>query len=248
MSTAGQSYEAWKTSLQQAEAEGGAEWSEESEPVTTTGLVPLDLKGMVTGVLLGAGLLLASCIILLINFSHFTRGERTVGIVVGYKDFYQRGNFYAPVVNYSAPGGVYKVVGRLSVSTSVYPIDREVPVIYLRDDPHNAVIVDFVQMFLIPSVVGGLGLFILAGTAAIMFFIARSELPSGVAILRMRAKQAPPANTDGEKEKSNPWQASTSNEVGPAEPAADSPDLVGVTATMPERETTAALAQVPSSR
>jgi hypothetical protein len=43
------------------------------------------------------------------------------------------------------------------------------------------VIVDFIQMFMIPTIVGGLGLFCLTVTTVIMFFVARSELTPNTA-------------------------------------------------------------------
>ena len=203
MSTAGNSYEAWKESLKQAEAAGGAEWSEDGEPGTSTyGLGSTELKGLSAGVLLGVGLIFASCIILLPNFRHFTRGERTVGMVVGTRNLYNRrsAKMYAPVVSYSAPGGAYRVVGSLSVASSVYPVGKEVPVLYLRDNPRNAVIADFVQMFLIPTVVGGLGLACLSVTVGIMFWIIRGELPAiAAAAVGTAPKPAPPAWEDGAK-------------------------------------------------
>ena len=176
---AANSYEAFKVSLHQAEAAGDAAWQDESEEETSSGgllaLSGAELKGLGTGILRGVGFLIAGACILLLNVKYFTQGERTVGIVVGHKDFYNRrsANVFAPVVNYSAPGGVYKTIGNLSVSRSIYPIDTEVPVLYLRDDPSNAVIADFVQMFLIPTVVGSFGLICLTGTIAIMLWTIR---------------------------------------------------------------------------
>ena len=193
MSTAGSSYEAWKESLKQAEATGEEEWVEESHPLFSGGLGVMEQKGLWGGMLIGAGLLLASVVLLLVHVRHLTHGERTIGLVTGRKDFYNRksAQVFAPVVNYSAPGGAYKVVGNLSVASSFYPIDKEVPVLYLRDDPSNAVIADFVQMFMIPSIVAALGLICLAGTAGIMLWIARCELPSDSGGVRQWAAIAP---------------------------------------------------------
>lgn len=178
MSTAGSSYEAWKESLQQAEAAGETDWYDDSAPVTSGLGVMTEHKEVWAGLVIGVGLLIGSSVLLLFNIRHLAQGERTVGIVTGHRDFYNRrtGKVRAPVVNYSTPGGVYKVVGSLSVARSMYPIDKEVPVLYLRDDPSNAIIADFVQLFLIPTVVGSLGLICITATAAFSLWIVRSEL------------------------------------------------------------------------
>jgi len=175
-SSAANSYEVFKQSLKQAEAAGDAAWApESSEPTTGSVLGNVELKGLGSAVLLGLGFLIAAGVLLLLNFSHLTRGERTVGVVVGHKDYYNRRSctVHAPVVNYSAPGGVYKVIGCLSVSRSIYPVGKEVPVLYLRDDPSNAVVADFVQMFLIPTVVGSLGLLCLTVSIGVMIWAVR---------------------------------------------------------------------------
>ena len=186
MSTAGNSYEAWKESL--TEAEGDEVWSGEGgESVWTafsTGLNSIvDMKGVWTGMALSVGLLIAGVAILLPNAKHLVQGRRTVGVVVGHKDYYnwRSNSLVAPVVRYSAPGGVCDFVGCLSVARSIYPINKEVQVLYLPGDPRNAVIVDFIQMFMIPTIVGGLGLFCLTVTTVIMFFVARSELTPNTA-------------------------------------------------------------------
>jgi hypothetical protein len=183
MSNAGKSYEAWKESFIQADAAGDDDWSEQwsgAGPQLSHGLGPMELKGVATGLLLGVGLLIVGAFALLLNIKHLTHGERTVGIVVEHKDYHNRpsNTLRAPVVRYSAPGGVYDVVGSLSVPRRIYPVDKEVSVLYLPSNPSDAVIFDFMQLFLIPSVVGGIGLVCLAGTTGFMFMNARSELLS----------------------------------------------------------------------
>ena len=141
-------------------------------------LANMDIKGLGTGMLLGLGLLIAAAVVLLLNFTYLTQGERTVGVVAGYKDFYNRksNTVFAPVVQYSAPGGVYKVVGSLSVPRSLYPVNKEVPVLFLRSDPTSAVIADFVQMFMIPTIIGSLGLICLTVTIGLMVWTLRSRV------------------------------------------------------------------------
>jgi hypothetical protein len=154
----------------------------------------LGSKELGAALLIGVALLLASAGILLLKAKHLTQGERTVGIVVDHKDYHRRASstMRAPVVRFSAPGGIYDVEGSLSVPRSIYPVDKEVWVLYLPNNPRNAVIFDFVQVFLIPTIVGGLGLVCLTGTAGLMFWTVRRELP-GEFTAQEPAPEIPPA-------------------------------------------------------
>jgi len=78
---------------------------------------------------------------------------------------------------------VYDVLGSLPAARNIYPAGKEVSVLYLRNDPHNAVIADFVQLFLIPTVVGGLGLVCLMGTAGFMFWTVRNEVRASTSVV-----------------------------------------------------------------
>jgi Protein of unknown function (DUF3592) len=198
MSTAGNSYEAWKESLMEAEPEGEEAWSAETASVASSCLSSIvDMKTAYTGMLLGVGLLIVGVGVLLPNFKHLTVGKRTVGSVVGYKDYMNRGSnsLVAPVIRYSAPGGVRDFVGGLSVASSFYPLGKEVRVLYLPKDPKNAVIFDFTQMFMIPTIVGGLGLICLTGTSVLMFLLTCSELPPDKAPAFSSAQTKPPPAT-----------------------------------------------------
>src|SRR5262245_28745809 len=185
MSTAGNNYEAWKESMMDADANGVEVWSDDGEPVTPKTLLSsiIQTKEAFTGLLLGAGLMLIGVIILAPNFKHLAQGKRTVGIVVDYKDYINRRSnaLVAPIVRYSAPGGVYDFVGCLSLSRTFYPQGKEVTVLYLPNNSGNAVICDFASMFMIPTVVSGLGLAILIGTAGCMYMVIRIELPPDTA-------------------------------------------------------------------
>ena len=185
MSTAGKSYEDWKESLKQAEAEGDEEWSEElsraSGPVLRRPGA-MESNGM-GALLVSVGLLIASAVVLLPKFKHLTVGKRTVGIVVGHRNYDSSGSVRAPVVRYSSPGGAYDVLGSLPAARSIYPTGKEVSVLYLPNDPHNAVIADLVQLFLIPTVVGGLGLVCLMGTAGFMFWTVRNEVRASTSVV-----------------------------------------------------------------
>jgi len=198
MATAGKSYEAWKESQMQADAAGDVDWSEESTPVTWVGVSSIiEMKGVLTGLVLGVGFLIAAFVILAPNFKHLTQGKRTVGMVVDHKDYINRrsNTMFAPVVRYSAPGGVSDFVGGLSVFGSLYPVGKEVSVLYLPHNPGNAVIFDFAQMFMVPTFVAGLGLLCLTGTATYMYMVVRIELPPEAAAAGSTAQTIPPLAT-----------------------------------------------------
>jgi hypothetical protein len=211
MSTAGNSYEAWKESLKQAEAEGDEQWSEEwseaNGPILKR-LGAFDSNGM-GALLFSVGLLVACAIVLLPKSRHLTLGERTVGVVVGHRSYGYGSStsISAPVVRYSAPGGVIDVLGFLPAAPSTYPLGKEVSVLYLPNAPGNAVIADFVQLFMIPTVVGGLGLVCLTGTAAFMFWTVRGEVRANTSDVTRRqfavADRSPAANDAANSDPAN---------------------------------------------
>ena len=199
------SYEAWKQVVMDADAEGVELWTEElseaSGPLYRrqgaldgNGLAPL---------LISVGLLLASAIVLLPKFRHITQGEWAVGIVVGHQKFGYgvSGSLRAPIIRYSAPGGVCDVLGSLPGSLSIYPMGKEVSVLYLRNDPRNAVIADFVQLFMIPTVVGFLGLICFSGTSVYLIWHVRPELATKASAATRRQLAA--ALATGDKQDSN---------------------------------------------
>ena len=218
MSTAGKSYEAWKESLTQAEANGDEPWSEEwdeaSGPILRRAGA-MEGNGL-TVVLASLGLLLAGAIFLLPKMKHLTLGERTVGVVVGHQSYGygKSGNIRVPVVRYSGPGGVSDIAGFLPAASSTYPLGKEVSVLYIPNDPRNAVIADFVQLFLIPTVVGGLGLACLSGATAFMYWTVRGELrvKPGVVTHRLFAVADRSEAVNGPAEK-NDVQTDGSDEI-----------------------------------
>ena len=83
MSTPCKSYEAWKESLQQAEADGQEVWSEELSEASGPEIArqgAVDFAGLGSIMLVGGGLLLVSAVLLLLNLGHLTRGQRTIGM------------------------------------------------------------------------------------------------------------------------------------------------------------------------
>jgi hypothetical protein len=230
MSTAGNSYEAWKEALQQAEVAGDEEWSAECGGQYWFAGLAQESKGPVAGLCLGVVLLIISAAVLLLNFRHLTQGERTVGIIVGHKDYFngRSSTLRAPVVRYSATGGVFEVVGSLAVARSIYPIGKETSVLYLRNDPRNAVIADFVQLFLIPTVVGSLGLICLVGTAGVMFWTVRGELRGQRVSTKLPAKMTPRSIPTGSANATPSPEDSATSATSPSQTAETETQLSSV--------------------
>jgi hypothetical protein len=211
MSTAGKSYEAWKESVMNQAEDVGGSWEDWNEGSSAAGGPVLRRQGALDGhglgaLLAGAGLLVVSVVFLLPKFRHLTLGERTVGTVVGYKNYgygLNSSSFRAPIVRYSAKGdGVYDTLGFLPAARSIYPTGKEVWVLYLRNQPRNAVIADFPQLFMIPTVVGGVGLILLTGTSVYMYWTIRREMPTNMLVTcrQFAVANPPPAANDAAKD------------------------------------------------
>jgi hypothetical protein len=143
---------------------------------TTPGDMSLELKGLGTLLLIGVGLLVGSGVFLSFHAKHLTHGERAIGRVVGHKAHYnRRARKYLPVVVYVARGQGFRVTGKTAAAMSMYPMDKEVSVLYLPDDPGDAVIADFMQLYLAPTIVGGIGLVVILGAVGLgSFAVARA--------------------------------------------------------------------------
>jgi hypothetical protein len=198
-------YEAWKQVVMDADAEGVEIWTEElseaSGPLYRR-QGALDGNGL-TPLLISVGLLLASAIVLLPKFKHITRGEWSVGIVVGHQKFGYgtSGSIRAPIIRYSAPGGVFDKVADLPAAEATYPLGKEVWVLFVRGEPGNAVVADFVQLFMIPTVVGFLGLICFSGTTVYLIWHVRPELATKASAATRRQLAA--ALATGDKQDSN---------------------------------------------
>jgi len=183
----------------EADAEGVELWEEELSEASGPLIRrqgALEGNGLVA-LLASVALLVACAIILFPKFKHLTQGEFTVGLVVGHQSYgYGSGSLRAPIIRYTAPGGVFSKLADIPAATSTYPIDKEVWILYLRDDPDNAVVADFVQLFMIPALVGGLGLFCLSCTATFMIWQVRPELFSSCSAAARRRTAAALATGD----------------------------------------------------
>jgi hypothetical protein len=119
----------------------------------------LELKGLGTILLVGLGLLLGSGILLAMNLEYVLNGEPTEGVIVDHRRRPRGG--LAPVVAYFVDGEQYRFTAKTSLSPEVYPVGQQVLVLYLPDDPGEATIGDFVQLYLFPTILGSGGAFVL---------------------------------------------------------------------------------------
>src|SRR5688572_1437313 len=104
---------------------------------------------------LGLALLGLGGLFLLPSVTHIAAGQTTEGIVVKIaKRPSRRGTMYTPVVAYIVDREEYIVSTSISSSWNGYRLGQAVPVLYLADDPEQAVIGDFQQLYLMPCVFG----------------------------------------------------------------------------------------------
>jgi hypothetical protein len=113
------------------------------------------------GALAVLGLALAGLggLFLLPSVAHIVSGLLTEGIVVKIaKRPSPKGTMYAPVVAYIVDSEEYIVSSSASTSWNGYYVGEAVPVLYFADDPEQAVIGDFQQLYLWPCIFGVPGL------------------------------------------------------------------------------------------
>jgi hypothetical protein len=174
MSSRENSLGAWADKIPQVESwKGPQPWetaAEETAPLTPAEL-GLELKGLGTLLLVGAGLLLASGIFLAMNLEYVVNGEATTGIVVDHR-LRPRGA-RAPVVAYFAEGQTYRFVSSSSSRSSAYPVGDEVLVLYLPDEPSEATIGDFTSLYLLPTVLGGAGMVFFVGGIVLGVYVVK---------------------------------------------------------------------------
>jgi|GEM_PF-6976990 len=215
-----------------AEEEGVELWKEELSEAS--GPVIRRLGAMegtdLVALLASVALLLASAAVFIPKFSHLTRGERTVGIVVGHQSYgYGSGSIRAPIIRYSAPGGVFDKLADIPAADGMYPVGKEVCVLFLPSEPGNAVVVDFLQLFMIPTVVGFLGLACFSCTATLMIWRVRPELFTNAPAAPRRQFAAAPTTGDRKDSKDasgqkDPKDASGQNDSQDANSQSESQD------------------------
>ena len=121
--------------------------------------VSLLLKCLGGVALVGLGFLIAGSLFLALNLNYILHGEATTGVVVDYRVGYARrhGKTYAPIVAYAVGGEQYEITGSVGSKAKMYQLRQEVPILYLPDDHSSAVIGDFAQLYLFPTIFGGFG-------------------------------------------------------------------------------------------
>jgi hypothetical protein len=108
---------------------------------------------------LGLALLGLGGLFLLPSVAYIVSGQPTEGIVVKIaKRPSPKGTMYTPVVAYIVDSEEYIVSSSTSSSWNAYRVGEVVPVLYFADDPEQAVIGDFQQLYLLPCVFGVPGL------------------------------------------------------------------------------------------
>jgi hypothetical protein len=108
---------------------------------------------------LGLALVGLGGLFLLPSVPYISAGQPTEGIVVKIaKRPGPKGTMYTPVVGYLVDSEEYIVSSSTSSSWNAYHVGEVVPVLYFADDPEQAVIGDFQQLYLWPCIFGVPGL------------------------------------------------------------------------------------------
>jgi hypothetical protein len=172
MSSRESSLGAWAGKIPQVEGKAGQPaWQVAADEPLSPAELGLELKGLGTILLVGLGLLAGSGILLAMSLNYVVNGEATAGVIVDHR-MRPRGG-YAPVVAYLADGEEYRLVASTSLSPEVYPVGREVVVLYLPRDPSEATIADFIQLYLFPTFLGSCGLFVLVTGAGLGVYVVK---------------------------------------------------------------------------
>ena len=109
--------------------------------------------------LIGLALLGLGSLFLLPSVAYIASGQPTEGIIVKVASRPgPKGTMYTPVVAYIVDSEEYIVSSSTSSSWNSYHVGEAVPVLYFADDPEQAVIGDFQQLYLLPCVFGVPGL------------------------------------------------------------------------------------------
>jgi hypothetical protein len=124
--------------------------------------------------LFGLALLGLGGLFLLPSVAYIAAGQTTEGIVVKIaKRPSSRGTMYAPVVGYIVHSEEYLVSSSASSSWNTYRVGDAVPVLYFANDPEQAAIGDFQQLYLFPCIFGVPGLALTIGGLGFGFYVVR---------------------------------------------------------------------------
>jgi len=125
---------------------------------------------------LGLALLGLGGLFLLPRVPYIASGQTTEGIVVKVASRRgPKGTMYSPVVVYAVDSEDYLVSSRGWTSWNTYRVGDAVPVLYFPDDPEQAAIGDFQQLYLLPCVFGVPGLVLtIVGLGCGIFVVRRA--------------------------------------------------------------------------
>jgi hypothetical protein len=128
-------------------------WKDEPlviEPPLTPDEVAHEFKQIGTLFLMGlAPILVAGWMI--ISDWHILSGEQTSGTIVDLR----AGRF--PVARFYVAGQKYSITGHVWSRSPIYHLGDPVNIRYFQDDPSQAVIDSFLQLYLFPSILAGVG-------------------------------------------------------------------------------------------
>jgi hypothetical protein len=167
MSATEPTFGTWREALTQAE---------ESEPVEPLSMeeLSLELKGLSTLALVGLGLLIACGGFFVLSLNYVINGERTEGVVVNLRTGASRhGTTYAPVVYYVVGGEQYRVPNTSASTVRIYRKGQEVPVLYMPDDPGDSKIANFSELYLLPTILGTLGVVCFGAACGLGAYVVR---------------------------------------------------------------------------
>jgi hypothetical protein len=134
------------------------------------------LKGIGTVLLIGIGLLIGSGVFLLFSLSSVAGRQTVEGVVIDLDERLSRqGTVYAPVVAYVVDQREYELEGSVASSWDIYDIGDAVSVAYHPDDPSDATVADFTQLYFFPTLLGGAGLVFTLGAVGLVAYVAKKS-------------------------------------------------------------------------
>jgi len=128
----------------------------------TPDAVAHELKNVGILFLMGLAVLLVMGGLVALDLDVILAGETTTGTLVELRPAPK--GCYAPVAAFTVAGQRYRVKSDKASKMVIYQVGDPIPVRYHPDDPTNAMIGGFRQLFLVPTIIGsiGLGLVLLA--------------------------------------------------------------------------------------
>lgn len=120
--------------------------------------------------IIGGAVTLWGLVMLLNRLRFYVAGERTNGTIIGITERRQQkgGTTFHPRIRYlDLHGQAHEFVGQVGNSLTKPPLNQTVTVCYLRHQPHKALLLSPVSLWLAPVVLLGLGGVTLAVAAGV---------------------------------------------------------------------------------